>query len=250
MVTSLYESLQLSDVTFASAIGAGGKTSVLMALALDARAVGRPAVLTTTTKIWPMKGVACVVSSRATARASVAGILLRRVTPIMVAGRITDEGKLSGVEADDVSRLRETGTPNVVLIEADGAAGRPLKVHRPWEPVIPVCTELVIVVAGMSSYGLCANRHTVHGVCAATDGARENAVSARFIAEVVIANIQSVPSGMRVAVVLNQCDDVLRYNVALEVQLELCRDHPDVPLFTTTRGRQIVCAPTAISTHP
>ena len=40
-----------------------------------------------------------------------------------------------------------------VIVEADGAAGRPLKAHRPWEPVIPACTDLTVCLAGASGLG-------------------------------------------------------------------------------------------------
>ena len=38
-------------------------------------------------------------------------------------------------------------------MEADGAAGRPLKAHRPWEPVIPRCSGLTVCVVGASGIG-------------------------------------------------------------------------------------------------
>ena len=38
-------------------------------------------------------------------------------------------------------------------MEADGAAGRPLKAHRPWEPVIPACSDMTICVLGASGIG-------------------------------------------------------------------------------------------------
>ena len=40
-----------------------------------------------------------------------------------------------------------------VLVEADGAAGRPLKAHRPWEPVIPSCSGLTVCLVGASGIG-------------------------------------------------------------------------------------------------
>ena len=37
--------------------------------------------------------------------------------------------------------------------EADGAAGRPLKAHRPREPVIPSCSDLTVCLVGASGIG-------------------------------------------------------------------------------------------------
>ena len=40
-----------------------------------------------------------------------------------------------------------------ILVEADGAKGLPLKAHRPWEPVIPVCTNQTVCIAGAAGIG-------------------------------------------------------------------------------------------------
>ena len=40
-----------------------------------------------------------------------------------------------------------------VVVEADGAASRPLKAHRPWEPVVPACSTATVGVAGASGIG-------------------------------------------------------------------------------------------------
>jgi probable selenium-dependent hydroxylase accessory protein YqeC len=40
-----------------------------------------------------------------------------------------------------------------ILVEADGSAGRPLKAHRPWEPVIPGCSDLTVCLVGASGIG-------------------------------------------------------------------------------------------------
>ncbi|MBQ1365708.1 MAG: putative selenium-dependent hydroxylase accessory protein YqeC, partial [Clostridia bacterium] len=40
-----------------------------------------------------------------------------------------------------------------ILVEADGSAGRPLKAHRPWEPVIPACSDQTVCLVGASGIG-------------------------------------------------------------------------------------------------
>jgi probable selenium-dependent hydroxylase accessory protein YqeC len=47
-------------------------------------------------------------------------------------------------------RLRET---DVVIVEADGAAGRPVKAPRENEPVIPTATSLVVAILGTDGMG-------------------------------------------------------------------------------------------------
>ena len=45
------------------------------------------------------------------------------------------------------------GLADYVLVEADGAAGRPMKAHAPHEPVIPAGANQVICVVGASGFG-------------------------------------------------------------------------------------------------
>ena len=56
--------------------------------------------------------------------------------------------------SDGSAFLREAGAEaDHVLVEADGSAGRPLKAHRPWEPVIPPCSEKTVCLVGASGLG-------------------------------------------------------------------------------------------------
>jgi probable selenium-dependent hydroxylase accessory protein YqeC len=59
--------------------------------------------------------------------------------------------KLHGVSADTIKRCQDVA--GRVLIEADGAAGRPIKAPETWEPVIPDFVDLVIPVVGLDSIG-------------------------------------------------------------------------------------------------
>ena len=55
-----------------------------------------------------------------------------------------------------------------VVVEADGAAGHPLKAHRPWEPVVPPCSGMTVCVVGASGIGQPASRacHCPQRFCA------------------------------------------------------------------------------------
>jgi hypothetical protein len=68
-------------------------------------------------------------------------------------GKFLENGKVEGIAptlADDFFRM-----PFVdhVIVEADGAAGRPLKAPADHEPVIPQSTTLVIALLGLSALG-------------------------------------------------------------------------------------------------
>ena len=108
-------------------IGSGGKTMLLRTLGEELAASGR-GLLCTTTKIFPFPGLPC-------ARTAAELDELRRAHQLLCAG--TDEpgtGKLTAPETP-MAVLAEQF--DYILVEADGAARRPLKAHAPHEPVIP-----------------------------------------------------------------------------------------------------------------
>ena len=86
-------------------IGAGGKTTLLLALARELAQAAR-VIVTTTTHIYP---------------------------------------------PDDFPCLAELA--DYVLVEADGAHGRPAKAHADYEPVVPPEANQTILVFGLSALG-------------------------------------------------------------------------------------------------
>jgi probable selenium-dependent hydroxylase accessory protein YqeC len=61
--------------------------------------------------------------------------------------------KLKGISPGLVSHLWNSPEIDMMIIEADGAAGRPVKAPREWEPVIPSQTTLVIGLLGADGVG-------------------------------------------------------------------------------------------------
>ena len=58
--------------------------------------------------------------------------------------------------------IEETGSScDVMLIEADGAKRKPLKVPADWEPVIPDFADVVVSVIGLDCLGkpICETAH-------------------------------------------------------------------------------------------
>ena len=130
-----------------SVIGSGGKTTFLRDLA--GRLPGT-VILTTSTHIWPFPEIP-FVDGAGTDREQV----MRKLRSALTDSRVVCLGKSesSGKLADPSSVIPfEVLLPvaDHVLVEADGAAGRPLKAHRPWEPVIPSCSDLTVCLVGAS----------------------------------------------------------------------------------------------------
>ena len=136
---------QLLDIRpgVTAVIGGGGKTTLLRTLG-EELAGQHPVLLCTTTKILPFSDLPC-------ARTAAELDELRRAHQLLCAG--TDEpgtGKLTAPEAP-MAVLAEQF--DYILVEADGAARRPLKAHAPHEPVIPTEANQTICVVGASGFG-------------------------------------------------------------------------------------------------
>ena len=124
-------------------IGGGGKTTLLRTLG-EELSRGRSVLLCTTTKILPFPDLPC-------ARSLAELEALRRDCCLLCAGReVPGTGKLTALDTpveDLAARF------DYVLVEADGAARRPMKAHAPHEPVIPSGTRQVVCVVGASGFG-------------------------------------------------------------------------------------------------
>jgi len=128
-------------------MGAGGKTTTCLHAA-KALSSGR-VLLTTTTHIYPVEPPVCRELLIDPEEERLLQALEK--TGIVCAGSRSKAGKLSCLPSDVLQAA--AAKADTVIYEADGAAGRPLKLHRPTEPVFLPDTELCIVVAGLSALG-------------------------------------------------------------------------------------------------
>lgn len=137
-----------------SVIGSGGKTTLLRRLS---ETLPGTVILTTSTHIFPFPGIPLVDTGTENAPGSRERVL-REIRAALSRGRVLclgslqPSGKLASPEAV-LSFEDLLGETDHLLVEADGAAGRPLKAHRPWEPVVPACSDLTVCVAGASGIG-------------------------------------------------------------------------------------------------
>ena len=133
-----------------SVIGSGGKTSFLRWLS---GCLSGTVILTTSTHILPFPGIPLVDVSGLTREQALRGIRSALAeSRIICLGKSEPTGKL----ADPSAVLPfEAFLPEAdhILVEADGSAGRPLKAHRPWEPVIPSCSDETVCLVGASGLG-------------------------------------------------------------------------------------------------
>ncbi len=148
-----------------AAVGGGGKTSLLTAIARQFHAQsGKPAILTTTTKIFaplPEEGLGLALGDidtlsknlrPYTGACGVSWFARSREGKAPVPGRESERRmKLSGFAPSEIERLKLADA--LTLIEADGARRLPIKAPGPDEPVLPEGLDAVLGVVGLDALG-------------------------------------------------------------------------------------------------
>jgi len=201
-----------------AAVGAGGKTTTLVRMAEEARARSWTVLLTTTTHMGEGRSVGPVVIEEsgpddrrlreALAAAGAATLLGRRIR----------EDKLQGISPERVRAV--SGLADLVLVEADGARGRSLKLPAPHEPVLPNAAEMVIVLVGLDAIGAPLDEQLVHRV----EIVREVLHGVERISARDVAAVLSCPTGYaargdsgRTSVLLNKAESPERWRDAEEI---------------------------------
>lgn len=201
--------------------GAGGKTTLVYALAAQARAAGMRVLVTTTTHMGTLpeevtgpvfveaEGGLGAGLRKALAEQGRATLLGRRVRP----------DKLEGVAPERIDEL--AADADLVLVEADGARGRSLKLPAEHEPVVPSATTLLVVVAALDALGAPLDEDRVHRLERVVDVAG----GARHIDEDTMAACllhpagypARAPAGARLSAFLNKVEGAVREAAAQRI---------------------------------
>lgn len=151
MTTRLAPLLGVGERELVAFVGAGGKSTLMVALGRELAAAGSLVVITTTTKMGSdqVERFPNVALSAAPADVETA---LQRPEPVLVLAT-HDRHKVTGPPPEAVDALFAETRADFVLVEADGARGRSFKAPAKHEPVIPQSTTLVVVVFGADALG-------------------------------------------------------------------------------------------------
>lgn len=154
---TLPECLGLAGGGVISLVGAGGKTTLMFALAHLLSAAGEPVLTTTTTKIFipePEQSPQLVLGETLDHLKASLDTKRRQYAHITAAKGVAPDGrKLIGLDPSWVDHLHCEKIFRWIVVEADGAAGRPLKAPAPHEPVLPASSRWDVAVAGLESVG-------------------------------------------------------------------------------------------------
>jgi len=163
-VSSLTEALGIGAREVISLVGAGGKTTLMFRLAKELSLRGKKVVTTTTTKILEpaSEETDCLfVDSGEERIKDFVRDHLNQYDHITIACERLESGKLKGVTPNLVDELCRFPGVDAVIIEADGAARRPVKAPRESEPVIARSTSLTVGILGVDGLEMKLNEENV-----------------------------------------------------------------------------------------
>lgn len=211
----LATAFRLELPTVVSFVGGGGKSTAMLRLAAELAAHGKRVLVTTTTHLFASQGLeqGPVVRHDGTADiiARTSAALAER-SPVVVVGPDAQDGKVAGVPPELVDELARSGIADAVLVEADGARGRPLKAPAGHEPVVPSSTTLLVPVVGITAIGMRLDAEHVHRPESVARLARENLgelVTVDTVARVVASvegGLKGNPPAAAAVVLVNQVD--------------------------------------------
>lgn len=209
-------------------VGAGGKTTVGSHIGQQLAAAGRRALFTTTTRIFMPEGDAVylgeAVGIRAEAQYTVAA---RRQLP---------NGKLEGYAPQDIAVIAALGLFDDIIVEADGAARKPVKAPNETEPVYPAAVDLIIGVVGLDCLGKPVSEEWVQRkelFRAVTGAAEGEPIAAQHLVRLISypeGLFRHAPEDPAKVVFLNKCD-TMNDSAQLQAQ-EIIRQSPHPVLLT------------------
>ena len=152
-----------------SLVGAGGKTSTMFAIGKEAEKNGFKTILTTTTKIfYPTDSTLKVIVSDSPDELYDQINNAFTDNNVLIVGKSVGGGsvlnsptKLWGLD-DDLFKVLAATKTDLIIVEADGSARKPLKAPATHEPVIPKSSTIVMPIVGIDCINMCLCSDYVH----------------------------------------------------------------------------------------
>ena len=130
-------------------VGAGGKTTTMYSLASELANRGKRVITTTTTQIFypePDENDTLIVASETHALLKTIDEAWQKYCRLTVAGAVLRTDKLAGLQPEQPYQLLMKSGADVVIVEADGARHRMIKAPGEHEPVIPLQTNVALLM--------------------------------------------------------------------------------------------------------
>jgi len=145
----LSDLIDLPTGSLIAIVGAGGKTATMYTLASELAQRGKRVITTTTTQIFypePGETDTLIVASETDALLKKIDAALQQYHRVTVAGNVLRTEKLAGLQPEQPYELLVKSCADVVIVEADGARHRMIKAPAEHEPVIPLKTNVALLL--------------------------------------------------------------------------------------------------------
>lgn len=160
---NLQNALDVQSGEIIAFVGAGGKSSAIVALSEELVKSGRSVLVAPTTKMFLVEagriGPSVTSEDFEELSAMVAEALIRPGAVVAGSGFLTKE-RIGGLDPAWIPGLSHLA--DVTLVEADGSRRRPIKGTAPHEPVLPEAATLVVAVGNVEALGKPVDKEFVH----------------------------------------------------------------------------------------
>lgn len=145
----LSDLIDLPSNPLVAIIGAGGKTTTMYTLAGELALRGKRVITTTTTQIfYPQPGETdkLIIASDTHDLLNAIEEAWQQNQRITIAGSVLRTEKLAGLDFEQPHEFLVKSGADAVIVEADGARHRKIKAPAEYEPVIPLQTNVALLL--------------------------------------------------------------------------------------------------------
>src|SRR3712207_2349711 len=154
-VLKLYLALGIASGDVAAFVGAGGKSSAILAVAAELEEAGMTFLAAPTTKMLVSEaekmGSLVTAEDADELRKKAERALSDGASGVVVGSGLLPKNRVGGVEPAAIPILAPLA--DVVLVEADGSRRRPIKGTAAHEPALPDAATLVVAVGNIGAFG-------------------------------------------------------------------------------------------------
>jgi probable selenium-dependent hydroxylase accessory protein YqeC len=225
----LYPALDIARGDVVAFVGAGGKSSAILAISDELAKAGMTSLTAPTTKMLVSEaeriGPLITSEDAGELHTKAEQALSDGASGVVVGSGLLSKNRVGGVDPASISSLAPLA--DVVLIEADGSRRRPIKGTADHEPALPDSATLVVAVGNIRAFGLPVAEENVHrpdlfskltGI-----GTGQSITSRAFARALAEGSLGKIPKGARPAALITSVHPGKTMSDASVVTRELWR---------------------------
>jgi probable selenium-dependent hydroxylase accessory protein YqeC len=204
----LYLALGIAPGDVVAFVGAGGKSSAILAVADELAEAGITFLTAPTTKMLVSEAerLGSLVTSKDAGelRTKAQSALSDGASGVVVGSGLLSKNRVGGVEPAAIPSLAPLA--DVVLVEADGSRRRPIKGTAAHEPALPDAATLVVAVGNIRAFGAPVTEENVHRPELFSEltgiGAGQSITARAFARALAEGSLGNTPEGARTAALI------------------------------------------------